>query len=341
MKNKRFKSVAVIAAMALTVSSLTVVPACADDYSTYEYYDEVLFDGDVYGGTYNQAASAYSDAQKTAYDMMTAACDGFLKSDVNLSTDVFQIVSLNSPLTVTEIGQVVSDIKSSGNYQVLSRIGLYSSASNAYFDKVTLFTDKEYRTADGRESLTIRPEIIVQPNDVTAAIGDKVSFTVSAEGEGLTYQWQCSSNNGQSWYNSTYPGYATNTMTMTATEARCGLVYRCVIKDKAGNTVTTQTVKLIKAASAITVKAQPSDVTAAIGDKVSFTVSAEGEGLTYQWQCSSNNGQSWYNSTYPGYATNTMTMTATEARCGLVYRCVIRDKAGNTVTTRTVKLIKK
>ena len=89
--------------------------------------------------------------------------------------------------------------------------------------------------------------IIQQPKDVTAAIGDKVSFTVSAEGEGLTYQWQCSSNNGQSWYNSTYPGYATNTMTMTATEARCGLVYRCRITDSNGASILSNVVTLKEA----------------------------------------------------------------------------------------------
>ena len=88
----------------------------------------------------------------------------------------------------------------------------------------------------------------------------------------------------------------------------------------------------------VTITSQPQDVTAAIGDKVSFTVSAEGEGLTYQWQCSSNNGQSWYNSTYPGYATNTMTMTATEARCGLVYRCRITDSNGASILSNVVTL---
>lgn len=62
-------------------------------------------------------------------------------------------MTLSSGLTVTEIGQVISDIKSSGNYPVLDRIGLYSSSGTAAYDKVTLFTKEEYRTPEGREAL--------------------------------------------------------------------------------------------------------------------------------------------------------------------------------------------
>ncbi|MBQ1555424.1 MAG: peptidoglycan-binding protein, partial [Clostridia bacterium] len=45
-------------------------------------------------------------------------------------------------------------------------------------------------------------KITRQPANVTVALGGKVSFTVKAEGTGLTYQWQLSDDNGKTWRNS-------------------------------------------------------------------------------------------------------------------------------------------
>ena len=44
-------------------------------------------------------------------------------------------------------------------------------------------------------------------------MGDEISFSVEASGEGLTYQWQVSENGGSTWGDSGAEGYNTPTIT--------------------------------------------------------------------------------------------------------------------------------
>jgi len=89
-------------------------------------------------------------------------------------------------------------------------------------------------------------EIITQPQPVTAAVGSKAVSTVETEGEVASYQWQYSKDSGKSWYNSSAAtqGYNTDTLTVGATAARNGFMYRCVIIDSEGNRIETDPVTL-------------------------------------------------------------------------------------------------
>ena len=46
--------------------------------------------------------------------------------------------------------------------------------------------------------------ITTQPSDYTGYVGEKATFSVTAQGIGLTYQWQCYSNGA--WINSGVTG---------------------------------------------------------------------------------------------------------------------------------------
>ncbi len=81
---------------------------------------------------------------------------------------------------------------------------------------------------------------ISQPSDFTGHIGDAVSFTVSAAGEGLGYQWQYSKDGGRTWGNSGLPGNKTATLTTELTEARLVYSFRCVVTDAGGNTLNSE-----------------------------------------------------------------------------------------------------
>jgi len=175
--------------------------------------------------------------------------------------------------------------------------------------------------------------ITKQPTNVTVANGEKAATTVTATGEGLTYTWYYTSNGKTTeFYKSSVTG-ATYTTTMDAT--RDGRKVYCVITDKYGNSVTTNTVTLsMKSGLAIT--KQPTNVTVANGEKVATTVTATGEGLKYTWYYTSNgNTNQFFVSSVTG-ATYSTTMDAT--RDGRKVYCVITDKYGNSVTTNTVTL---
>lgn len=73
------------------------------------------------------------------------------------------------------------------------------------------------------------------PADVTAAAGTPVTFHAVARGTGLTYQWQVKQPGSQYWNNSTVTGNKTDTISVTATAARSGNLYRCTVTDSFGN----------------------------------------------------------------------------------------------------------
>ena len=184
---------------------------------------------------------------------------------------------------------------------------------------------------------TEKIQIITQPVDTTVSVGKDAVFTVQAQGSGLKYQWQYSSN-GIKWYNSGLEGYNTAEQTVKGYAYRNNQLYRCVITDADGNQVITEKAKLIIGTTeSIVIEAQPSDQNVIAGEDAVFEVQATGEGLTYQWQYSSN-GTKWYNSTLSGFDTNKQTVRGYAYRNRQKYRCVITDKNGNQVTTDAAEL---
>ena len=87
------------------------------------------------------------------------------------------------------------------------------------------------------------PVITQQPVNGEAKLGERYMVEVLAEGEGLTYQWYGRNAGSKSWFKSSVKD---NTYDDVMTEARAGREVYCVITDAFGNTVTTQTVTLIR-----------------------------------------------------------------------------------------------
>jgi len=188
-------------------------------------------------------------------------------------------------------------------------------------------------------TLTIHaaPVIIVQPSGSTICSGNNTSFTVTAAGTSLTYQWQV--NDGSGWANLSnagiYSGAATNSLNLTAaTTTVHNYQYRCVVSGACTPATTSAgAVLVVNALPAIT--AQPSASTICEGGNTTFSIGATGTGLTYQWQV--NNGTGWANLSnagiYNGVTTNTLSLTAaTTAVHNYQYRCV----AGGTCTPAVI-----
>ena len=112
---------------------------------------------------------------------------------------------------------------------------------------------------------------------------------------------------------------------------RSGRQVYCVITDKYGNSVTTNTVTLTMG-NTVKIVAQPEDQTV-FETYAYFKVKAEGDGLTYQWQVRAANGTKWSNTSLKGYNTNTLRVPANTTNDGRHYRCVITDKYGNVATS--------
>ena len=184
-------------------------------------------------------------------------------------------------------------------------------------------------------TLTVTPVLMTNPvKAVSAKVGDKVTLSVNATGAGLKKQWQYSSD-GKTWKNSGAEGSKTFNLVLKASTGFNKLQYRCVITDANG-------VKLTSTACTLTIdpvlKSHPANKTASVGETAKFTVSATGASLKYQWYYSNDGGKTWTKSQATGSRQATLNIAVKKGYNGLLYRCVITDAGGNTLTSNSAKL---
>lgn len=168
-----------------------------------------------------------------------------------------------------------------------------------------------------------------QPSDISVAAGNTASFTVTAVGSGLSYQWQYSKNSGKSWVNCSSTGNNTSVFSFIMKESYAHRQYRCKVSDSNGNYVFSEAAVLSLAESSLKIIRQPVSQTISAGAAVSLSVEAEGSNLRFQWQYSKNNGGSWVNCSSTGSSTENFSFTMKESYAGRKYRCVVNDSAGN------------
>ncbi|MBR2549712.1 MAG: hypothetical protein IKE92_06825 [Clostridiales bacterium] len=175
--------------------------------------------------------------------------------------------------------------------------------------------------------------ITKQPVNYTGAAGSTATFSVTASGTGLTYQWQVYSDGA--WNNSGAKGSKTSSISFNVNNNNNGKKYRCVITDSYGQKVTSNTVT-VKVATPPSITKQPSNYVGVAGSTASFSVTASGTGLKYQWQVYSDGV--WCNSGATGSKTSSISFNVNTNSNGKKYRCVITDSYGQKVTSNVVSV---
>ena len=201
-----------------------------------------------------------------------------------------------------------------------------------------------------RTSTVTRPTaplaVAAQPQDVLASVNDWAPFTVAVSGgkAPYTYQWQYSSDSGNSWGDindnpDRFQGGTTNTLKVKVAHAREACLYRCVVRDKAGTRVNSETATvtvsstLVRPSSTpLTITEQPRNVSAKVNDWVSFAVTVVGGtgSYTYQWQWSQGENGKWNvvsnSGVMKGQGTNTFrTQVLGPGEDEVYYRCIVSD----------------
>jgi alpha-tubulin suppressor-like RCC1 family protein len=181
-------------------------------------------------------------------------------------------------------------------------------------------------------TLTV-PQITItaQPSNQTAA-GGAAAFSVTAATTGLaslSYQWQ-KLDFGGSWANVSGATSATISLTGLLQAADNGDQYRVVVSTADAASVTSSAALLSVQDIAIT--SQPSDQTAS-GGTATFSVTATGSGtLGYQWQQSSDGGESW--SAVSGATTSTLSLSGIAGDSNeRQYRAVVSSSGLTSVTS--------
>jgi uncharacterized repeat protein (TIGR02543 family) len=203
-----------------------------------------------------------------------------------------------------------------------------------YRCKVTNAAGGAVYTAEARLTVLPKPVITLQPADQTAAAGKTATFTAAASGGVLSYQWQYSADGGESWHNKT--GATSAAYTVTVKASYDGMLYRCKVTNSGGSVYTAEARLTVLPKPVIT--AQPAGQTAAEGKTATFTVTASGEGLSYQWQYSKDGGNNWYNKS--GATSASYTVTAKASYDGMLYRCKVTNSIGKVCSSAAELTVK-
>jgi hypothetical protein len=180
------------------------------------------------------------------------------------------------------------------------------------------------------------PSITSQPSASAICPGGNTSFGVAATGTGpLSYQWR---ENGVNLSNGgVYSGVTTATLTLTgAGSGLNGKNYSCVVSGVCSPSATSNNA-LLTVNTAPSITSQPSAVSICAGGNATFSVTATGTGLTYQWR---ENGVNLSNGgVYSGVTTSTLTLTGAGGGLnGKNYDCVISGTCAPSATSNSVTL---
>lgn len=141
-------------------------------------------------------------------------------------------------------------------------------------------------------TITANASITTPPADDEVCEGEDATFSVVAAGV-ESYQWQLSTDGGNTWNDISGATAATLTVTST-TSAMNNNRYRVVITG-CGTTGVTSPHATITVNNAATITAQPTAQSGCVGATVNYAVSVNGVSLTYQWQVSTDGGNTWNN----------------------------------------------
>ncbi|MEN3940879.1 immunoglobulin domain-containing protein [Prosthecobacter sp. SYSU 5D2] len=165
------------------------------------------------------------------------------------------------------------------------------------------------------------PVIILQPADIVANGGAEAVFTVTAEGDGLSYQWRRN--------RLVIDGANTSTLTLKKVKAADEGSYDVLVVNVDGRVVSEPAELRLKRSLAI-IK-QPVGGNLRVGGRVILQVQAVGEGaMNYRWR---RNGEVVMNSTE-----DRLILTSVEGdNFGGMYDVVVTDESGS-VTSQKVKV---
>lgn len=155
----------------------------------------------------------------------------------------------------TQIGLMVLDREyTAGNTNGAKLIAYETLTEDCYFGKVTfspledgedfyyyLVAEKvndgyatDYASVPVQITIPVPPTITAQPESQTVVEGDRATFTVSADGKGLTYQWMVDKQDGNGWVRIEGANAAVYTISKVEKSSN-GFQYFCVISNHGGS----------------------------------------------------------------------------------------------------------
>lgn len=182
------------------------------------------------------------------------------------------------------------------------------------------------------------PVITMQPADMSVVADGNAAFSVMATGESPVYQWQTSTDDGASWTNISGATATSYSLTGVAM-GDSGHLFR-VLVTAAGATVASSPARLTVTATAVApaITVQPLGQTVTDPATATFSVTATGTALQYQWQLSSDGGSSWMDLSGATSASYT-TPSLSAGSSGLQYRVQVSNTLGSVTSNAVVVIV--
>ncbi len=263
--------------------NLTAVTSSQNNYQ----YHVIISNGCTAGVTSANAILTVSNtASITAQPVNITACVGSAASfSVGASGTGYQWqVSTNAGSSFTDIPGATNQVYD---------LSAVTAAMNASQYQLVVSTCGASPLISTPAVLTVvsPASITSQPANTTVCEGGSASFSAAATGTAVLYQWEESVDGGISF--SPISGATGTTLILPGVTASMNNnVYRLVVRnDCTVNFTSNNAVLSVNAATAIV--NQPADATECAGSNVTFTASATGSGLNYQWQISTDAGGSY------------------------------------------------
>ncbi len=302
-------------------------------------------EGHVYYATvYVKANTGY---EFTGHNSLPYTFNGTSDTGVGIinTTTKNTVVGVSSPHytcakpVVTVYNNAESGEMKDTSYTYKASVTLNASASPKSGRKVYCVVSDSYglsKTSDVATLTSATPfEITEQPKSAYVTKGAKTTVSVTATGDGLSYEWYVRHPNDEhgegeeEWY----------TLGEDAASVETPSIYDevwmfCVITDINGNELTSSRAVFMPGVK-VSITEQPKDASADNDEYVSTTVKANGTDLTYTWYVL-DPGKTEFVKSSVKKETYSFRMEADKS--GRQVYCVVKDGMGNTVKTRTAIL---
>lgn len=186
------------------------------------------------------------------------------------------------------------------------------------------------------DNLEGRPSILKDPESLVLMDGTNGTFEVECFGDNLSYQWQASTDNGESWTDIRYatsPSYE-----VLASLGMNGTKYRCKAYNDLGEDYSEAALLEVYPDTRLvmpSIDSHPSSISVTENSSATFSVVATGDNLSYQWQINQNG--TWYS--LNGATLASYTITAAKSLNGAQYRCLVSNTAGSVYSNSATLIV--
>lgn len=326
----------------VNTTTLTITGA-ATTMSQYKYRCQVVGAGCSSSATSNAATLTVS----SSVTINTQPKDASLCTLQDTSFTVKVTGSATYQWQVKTPGGTFNNVTNGGIYSgaqnaTLKLTGVTSALNGNQYQCIVTGCESPITTEIATITINDPPVITLHPTDKSGCSGDNISFTASATGTGITYQWQ--EDRGSGFTDITnggvYSGATTATLNLTnITAGMTGYKYRIIATGTCNPTAISNIATLLAGATP-SITSQPSDQKICANSNATFSI-VTSAGVNYQWQEKAPGG-SFTDITntgiYSGTTTNTLSLTTAPAALnGYQYQCIVSG-CGQTLTSVVVNL---